>query len=126
MNDTSDKHAASGEVKVVHAHQLVANTAMEMANVLYDQMMEDNAMYKAWKDKYYAPTHNISPKAAKFLRDKFVELYWASCITPARATLAAMLTGPYDDDYKQEIDRALILDMTLIKGRQKGLTAKLH
>ena len=116
----------SGEVKVVHAHTLVANTAMELCNALYDQMMSDNAMYKAWRDKYYAPTHNISPKAAKFLRDKFIELYWASCIKPARATLAAMLNGPYDEDYKQTIHSALVLDHTLIKGRERGLTAKLN
>ena len=113
-------------VKVVHAHQLVANTAMEMANVLYDDMMGDDVIYKAWREKHGVVGANISPRNAKFLRDKFVETYWASCITPARATLAAMLNGPYDDDYKQNIHKALVLDHTLIRGRERGMMAKLN
>ncbi len=104
------------KVKVVHAHQMVANTALEMANELYEAFMHDNAVYAEWKRQH----PGLSDKG---LRSTFVKKFWPRCIESARATLAAMLSGPYDDDCKQKIHEGLILDATLKRGRARGMVA---
>ena len=97
----------------LHAHKLVAETAENMAHELYDVMMQDNEWYSVWKKCH--PGLSVKGLETAFVRRNLTQL-----IPKARAILAAMLTGPYDDDMKDKIHEALLLDWTLIKGRGHG------
>ena len=84
-----------------------------MAHELYDVMMQDNEWYSVWK--------KCQPgMSVKGLETAFVRRNLAQLIPKARAILAAMLAGPYDDGMKDKIHEALLLDWTLIKGRGHG------
>jgi hypothetical protein len=103
----------SKQVKQVHVQEMVANTALEIANELYEDFMHNNDIRAQWKK-----TH---PGASeKGLRSSFVKKYWPACIESARATLATMLTGPLDEAAKATIHEALVLDMTLKRGRNRA------
>lgn len=97
-----------------HVHILVAKTAQDMTRVLYGAMMENNAIYKKWREDH----EGMSPRE---LEDAYVKKYWNKAIPGARATLAHMLTLPGDDSLKDEISEALILDKQLVKGRASGV-----
>lgn len=96
--------------KTAHCHRLVAETAKEAANELYDTLMATNAYYEAWRMQ--------NPGASvKALRSRFVGRNWGKCIPVARATLAHMLSKPIDESQKELIMEALVLDNTLLYGR---------
>lgn len=98
--------------RVVHAHKQVAETARDMCRATYQGLMgSSNEIYSEWKRTH--PGMN-----AQQLEDAFVRKYWSKHIAPARATLATMLSGPYDDAFKASIHEALVLDQTLVKGRK--------
>lgn len=94
----------------VHAHPLVAKTAVAMAYSLYDDVMRDNTVYATWK--------KICPELTpKILELQFVKLMTPHLLAPARATLAQMLSMPTNAALHPEIHEALIADNTLRRGR---------
>lgn len=101
------------EKKIAHAEIRVAETAIELSHVLYDEIMKNDQVYKAWK----ARVENFGLNA-KELEEAFVRKYWGKALPAARATLATMLNGPYDDAFKERIVESLSRDATLIRGRQ--------
>jgi hypothetical protein len=74
-------------------HVMVRQTAISMAQELYELAAKDNAFYKRY------PT-----------RGAFLRLAWPQLIPQARATLATMLAKPLDENLKSQIHQALILD----------------
>ncbi len=96
--------------KVSHAHWRVAALAKEMAHEVYDELMKRNDWYDLWK--------NAHPGlSSRGLENAFVSKNWHKFVEGARATLAGMLTQPYDEDLKNAIYEALVDDSTLIRGR---------
>ena len=100
-----------------HCHKLVAETARAMCHELFDTLMHDNAWYDVWR-------RQNPGMSARQLEAAFVARNWGRLVQSARATLAAMLSGPYDDATKTRVYEALCLDNTLIRGR--GASAALH
>lgn len=96
----------------VHAHRTVAEQANELCNVLYDELMSNNTLRNAWRAQHPG-------MAERGLRRAFLRRNIAKCLPAARATLAGMLTLPIDEDLKESILEALILDKTLVAGRAK-------
>lgn len=93
-----------------HVHKLVHSTAVSMAHELYDVMMLDNIWYGLWKRQ--------NPGiGAVGLADRFVARNLSRLVPQARATLAGMLRTTTDECLKEEIYEALLLDNTLIRGR---------
>lgn len=112
MSHNFAKH--SRQKSGAHVHILVAKTAQDMTRVLYGAMMENDAIYKKWREDHEGMT-------SREIEDAFVKKYWNRAIEGARATLAHMLTLPGDDSLKDEIAEALILDKQLVKGRASGV-----
>lgn len=98
-----------GYAKIV-AHPLVFQTARDMAHALYNQLMLDNTCYAEWKKQ----CPELTPKE---LERRFVALLTPKLLLQARATLAHMLTLPYDEVLKEQIADALIKDRGLMRGR---------
>ena len=96
--------------KPVHAHNLVAETARELCLATYESLMGDNAIRSEWK-RTHPGMGELGLQAA------FVRKYLRGYIGGARATLATMLNGPYDEGLKARIHEALVLDNTLVRGR---------
>jgi hypothetical protein len=93
-----------------HTHHQIAETAQAMAHELYDTVMENNQVREQWIKQN--PECN-----AKELERRFVAKNWHKVVPAARATLAAMLSGPYDDAFKQKIHEVLVLDASLRHGK---------
>jgi hypothetical protein len=90
---------------------LVAKTAAGMAHELYDLFMHDNAKWSRWK----AMWPDLGPAQ---LEKIFVSKVGPQLLPAARKALAAMLTQPGSEAWKDEISTALILDASLLRGRQ--------
>ena len=90
-----------------HAHKLVAKTAQEMAQEIYEQNASDNKFYAEYPD-----------------REAYVSKCWPLYLTAARATLAQLLSTNMDESLKAEIHDALIRDATLRHGREGVLQMK--
>jgi hypothetical protein len=89
--------------KQVVAHALVAKTAEEMANEVYEEMAKTNEFYAAY------PTRKAWVDSAI---PRFVEY--------ARKSLAELLSKPgFPEDQKEVIYNALVLDGSL--PRHRGL-----
>jgi hypothetical protein len=101
---------------VAHAHEEVTEVAKALAHELYDAVMRDDILYKEWKRQH--PGFN-----SKHLEMAFVKKQYSKCIPAARATLALMLTGSYDEAFKAKVHEALVLDKSLILGRNRPLGA---
>ena len=97
--------------RAAHAHRLVAETARDLAYVMYDELMCQNKFYQHVRSTY--PNLDDTQRRERFARQLVPRM-----IEPARATLAAMLNGPYDESLKETIAQALMLDKTLKRGRQ--------
>jgi hypothetical protein len=94
-----------------HCHKLLASVAVNCAAELYENLMSDNVLYKAWKDQNPGLTSNQ-------LARKFISKNWGQCLGIARATLARLLESPtISVEYKETIMEALVLDASLMKGR---------
>lgn len=93
-----------------HTHWRVKETAVAMAHELYDHLMMSNVFYTAWKIRNPGMD-------AKQLEEEFVAKNLARLLPQARATLTQMLTTCQDDDLREEIYNALLLDATLVRGR---------
>lgn len=91
--------------KSLHAHKLIAKTAMEMAQDLFEIYASENAIYKQMR-----MNGQITEKHA---RAKFVGRVAPMLFEDARKTLTTMLTLPDDRvtaGMKTEIYEALIAD----------------
>lgn len=96
----------------VHAHPLVAKTAIEMARVQFDEYMKDNGVL--------ARLRAANPgKSMKYLETKFLRLHAPRCLNAARHTLAEMLRSPTHKHLHDSIYDALIADNTLRAGRRR-------
>ncbi len=78
-------------------HELVAETAKEMARAIYEDGAHDNDFYAKWPDE-----------------DDFVRLRWQLFIQPAREQLANLLhpsrASMTTDHMKRQIHEALLLN----------------
>lgn len=91
-----------------HAHKLVAKTAMEMANEVYEKSAgRNNAFYEKYPD-----------------REEYVKECWALYLDAARTTLAELLATNIAEALKEQIHDALIKDATLRRGREGVLQMK--
>jgi hypothetical protein len=73
--------------------------------------MSKNEVYAEWKRQ--------NPEATKQeLENRFVAKNWSKFIDGARATLTRLLLEPIDQALKDEIEEALVLDASLIRGRR--------
>lgn len=91
-----------------HAHRLVAKTAMEMAQEVYEKNAgRSNDFYAKYPD-----------------RKAYVKEAWALYLDAARTTLAQLLSTNMDDELKNQIHDALIKDATLRRGREGVLQLK--
>jgi hypothetical protein len=94
--------------KGAHAHKLIAKTAMEMANEVYEKnALRDNDFYAKYPD-----------------REAYVSSCWALYLDAARTTLAQLLTTNMEESLKEQIHDALIKDATLRRGREGVLQMK--
>lgn len=93
------------------AHKLVAKVAQEMAAEIFDTLMRRNEWYDLWKQK------NPSLLTPSELEAEYIRVVWPTLLEEARATLAKMLEGPYDEATKQEIADALVKDTKLREER---------
>ena len=94
--------------KGAHAHKLVAKTAMEMAQEVYEKNAgKSNDFYEKFPD-----------------REAYVSSCWALYLDAARATLAQLLTTNMEENLKIEIHDALVKDATLRRGREGVLQMK--
>lgn len=83
------------------AHRIVMKVAREFCGEMYE------IYAKKWPDFYAAfPSENA-----------FVRKFWPHFCGAARATLAQMLGGNYDEKLKREIHDGLIKDASLIASR---------
>ena len=98
--------------KEIHCHKMIRATAIEMAGALYDEVMKDNKLWAHWK----AICPELTPTLCEI---KFIELLWPKLIPEARATLARLLTTGLSEDLKTSIADALIVDNTLMRGRER-------
>jgi len=113
MNQTA-YGASKSSKREVHAHEMVANLAKELTMADYEVLMGDNMVRARWKARH--------PGASELgLQAAWMKRYWSAHIEPARATLAGMLSLPYDDELKSRIHDALIKDATLKRGRKSHL-----
>lgn len=102
--------------RTAHVHNMVLDTARDLCLAQYEVLMSNNDIRKEWKR-----TH---PGAGELgLQAAFVKKYVYSFVGPARATLATMLSGPYDEGLKSSIHEALCLDNTLVRGRNAPVEA---
>lgn len=90
-----------------HAHKLVAKTAMEMAEEIYERNAANNEFYARYPD-----------------RADYVSKCWPLYLDAARATLAQLLSSNMDEELKSQIHDALIKDATLRRGREGVLQMK--
>lgn len=101
--------------KVSHCHHRIADAAKAAAHEHWDKLAMDDEFYDRWVGAY-------PEKSAKQLEDRFVELNWGKYIPFARATLAALLAQSIDEELKDKIHEALVLDNTLVAGRKNPRT----
>jgi len=96
-------------------HAKVMEVAKAAAGELYESLMSNDAMFKAWKKQ------NPNCKNAKQLEKAFIDKNWGSCLEFARATLTIMLTRPdVADSMKDEIMIILEQDQALRNRRVTG------
>jgi len=92
----------------LNAHRLVAKTAIEMAEAMFELYAQDNAWYRKMR-----ADGAVTEKQA---RKVFVERVAPRLLEDARKTLVSMLGQPEDvvsEHMKQEIYEALLLDNDL-------------
>lgn len=104
-----------------YCHTMIKETAVSMAHELFNNLAEDNDIFKVWKEQFPdLPT--------KELEKRFVQMMWPKLVEEARSTLTKMLTGTLDQTLKDQIADALIKDNILRQGRkaQKRQQVQLH
>ncbi len=104
--------------RIAHAHSLVAETAQTMAHELFEKTMQDNGFYSEF-------LKNNPGRTLGELERMYTAKMWPVLVEQARATLAGMLAKPIDEDAKERIMEALVLDNSLVRGRKAGGHIKL-
>lgn len=94
----------------VHAHKLVAETALAMAHECYDALMQRNDWWALWQSEH--PGLNKTQ-----LEALWCSKHQADFLAGARHILAAQLAQPISVDLKETIYSALVLDTSLRRGR---------
>lgn len=115
MSEKTDRLARSLRPGL-NAHRLVAQTAIEMAQELFEVYAQENAVYAALRQR-----GEIAEKQA---RARFIKRVAPKLLEDARNTLTSMLGKPDDQvapSMKEEIYEALISDNAL---RANRLVAK--
>ena len=96
-----------------HAHKLVRETAIAMCGELYDTMMQDNEWYDCWK--------RANPGAnSRELFKRFLARNLSKLLPQARAAMTQILRTSADEQLKESVYEALLLDATLVRGRRQG------
>ena len=91
-----------------HVHELIAQTAYEMAMAVYEEVAKNNEFYK----------HS---KANGLTQEEFAKKFQGNYIEEARKVLAEMLKlNSVPESEKELISEALIADYNLVRGRQGG------
>ncbi len=95
----------------IHAHYLVAETARELCLATYEATMGNNDVRAEWKRRH--------PGMGELgLQAAFIKRYIGAHLAPARTTLGLMLRQTnMDEKQKELIHQALVLDNTLVRGR---------
>lgn len=97
----------TGERAICHVK--VAEVAKAAAGELYESLMGNNELFKAWVKQNPGAT-------PKELERRFIERNWPRCIEFARTTLTVLLTQPdVPDVTKDEIMDVLEKDQSLRK-----------
>lgn len=99
------------EQKVSHCHWRVAKVAKELCAETYELVMSKNEVFAEWKRQHPGT-------GAVGLENAFVKKNWSRFIPAARTTLTLLLRTPIDEKTKEEIMETLVLDATLIRGRE--------
>lgn len=95
-----------------HCHIEVREAAKQIAGMVYDRLMGNDHVYKAWRTKN--PGCN-----ARELERRFIEANWGKCLGSAREYLAAQLRNPTLPEHrKAAILDVLEKDASLIRGRR--------
>lgn len=91
------------------AHEMLAETAKEMAACFYEELAHDNEFYAFY------------PKQKEFIKRE-----WKKFITPAKATLAQMLANPMTPEWqKEQIFDALVKHASLPGNIDRRVAKKL-
>ena len=88
----------------------MVETAREIAHAKYAEIMRDDAWFGFWK--------KLNPGLdGKRLEERFVDLSVPGLLGAARAALAGLLRTSGNEELKETIYEAMVLDNTLIRGR---------
>lgn len=110
MTRASPARAARKQT-IAHCHWRIKKTAQALCTESYELVMSKNEVYELWK-------RQNPGLVGEALRERYVARNWAKYVEGARATLTRLLTEPIDQALKDEIEEALILDATLMRGRR--------
>ena len=86
-------------------HRLIIKTAVEMAEVAFEELMRHDAAYAEFKEK-----QKLSGLPQREIRRAFIARMTPFFIQKARTTLAELLTTPIAEPLKEQISDALIKD----------------
>lgn len=110
----SKRRRKHGAEQSIHAHYLVAETARELTLATYEATMSNNDVRAEWKRRH--------PGMGELgLQAAFIKRYIGAHLAPARTTLGLMLRGSLDEKQKELIHQALVLDNTLVRGRNPAI-----
>jgi hypothetical protein len=108
--------AAKRHRRLRHVHPMVADAAVGIIMESYDALMHHNEHWAAFKRQFPEAT-------AKELEQIYLEHNWGKGVEAARVVLARMLdpaAAPnIDEESRERIHEALILDRSLQMGRFK-------
>jgi len=96
--------------KTLHAHEAVYAQATELTLSAYEALMADNDIWNAWQKSHPGFSR-------RHLEMAFLKAFTYRFVPAARAMMAARLQAPLDDETKEAIYEALILDGSLLRGR---------
>lgn len=106
--------------RVRHCHPLVASTAIDIVMASFEVLMSDNLHYAMLKNE--ARDKLGREATSKELEQHWLERNWGKGVEAARHTLARMLdpaaSPGLDNEARERIHEALILDASLRMGRR--------
>ena len=101
--------------RLKHVHPMVADAAVGIIMESYDALMHHNEHWVAFKRQFPEAT-------AKELEQIYLEHNWGKGVEAARTVLARMLdpaAAPnIDEESREKIHEALVLDRSLMMGRR--------
>ena len=102
--------AKRGSRQAHHVHVDITALAKDLCMASYEAAMANNTVRASWKARY-------PDRSERQLQVAWLTRHLAAHVAPARAILAGMLASPIDDDLKDRIKDALVLDNFLVRGR---------